>query len=247
MPHINPNRRRPGKAWKPAAAVALVLLPASIGLAACGGSSSSSTATTTANAAAATSSGTTSPGTTSPGTTSPGTTSPGTGSPGTGSGPTGARAGRFKALGECLQKNGITLPKRTPGQRPYGGLLGGAGGTQLPAGVTRAQYEAAVKKCGGAGFVGAGGRIRNNPAFKVAVTKFAACMREDGVNVPEPNTSGNGPVFNSKGLDTTSLQFQHAEIKCRTDLFGAFRRGGATGGPPAGPPPGTGGETSTGG
>jgi hypothetical protein len=64
-----------------------------------------------------------------------------------------------------------------------------------------------------------------------ALTKFASCMRENGVNVPAPNTSGTGPVFNAKGIDTTSPQFHAAESKCSADLQGAFRRGGAAGAP----------------
>ena len=206
MPHIKVDRRRPVTAAKPAAAI-LALLLACLGLVACGGSSNGSS--TSANAAALASNAT-----------------------GAGRGATGPGAGRFKALRECLQKNGITLPRRTPGQRPPGGgfLGGGAGGQQLPAGVTRAQYEAAVKKCGGAAFVGAGDRIRS-PASKQALAKFAACMRQNGVNVPEPSTSG-GPIFNTKGLNTASTQFKAAETKCSADLRGAFRRGSATGGPP---------------
>ncbi len=76
---------------KPAASAAavLVLLLACLGLAACGGSSSSSsTGATTATSART----------------------------GTGTGAKGPLAGRFAAIRECLQKNGITLPKRTPGQ-----------------------------------------------------------------------------------------------------------------------------------
>ena len=70
--------------------------------------------------------------------------------------PDGPNAGRFAAMRECLQKNGITLPKRTPGQRPVRRRLSRRRRwqrrrrPQLPKGVTRAQYEAAVKKCGGA-------------------------------------------------------------------------------------------------
>jgi hypothetical protein len=216
MPHIKRTRR----VSMGTATAVVVLLLASLGLAACGGSSSSSS--TSANAAATSATGAT--------------------------GATGRGAGRFTALRECLQKNGITLPKRTPGQRPQGGaggfLGGGAGGPQLPKGVSRAQYEAAVKKCGGGAFVGAGGRI-NSPGVKQALAKFATCMRENGVNVPEPNTSG-GPIFNTKGLDTSSAQFKTADAKCRSDLQGAFQRGRAGGPPgaPGGAPEGSGGATA---
>jgi hypothetical protein len=210
MPQIDRNRPNPAVSATRAAATVLALLLACLALAGCGGSSSSSS--TSANAAATTSAGTSA-----------------------GSGRAGA--GRFKALRECLQKNGITLPKRTPGQRPPGGtggfLGGGAGAPALPAGVTRAQYEAAVKKCGGGAFVGAGGRIKS-PAFKQALAKFAGCMRENGVNVPEPNTSGSGPIFSTKGLNTASPQFRAAETKCSADLRGTFRRGPGAGGAPGG-------------
>jgi hypothetical protein len=218
MSHITSNRRKPATAT-----VAIpALLLACVGLAACGGSSSSST--TSASASATT--------------------------PADAAG-TDRRLGekdasRRKALRECLQKNGITPPQRAPGQRrsspggPGGFLGGGAGGPQLPKGVTRAQYEAAIKKCGGGAFVGRGGRIES-PAFKRALTKFAACMRENGVNVPAPNTSGNGPIFDTKGIDTASTQFRAAESKCSKDLQSAFRRGPrartAPGTAPGGAPP----------
>jgi len=207
MPHIYSNRS------KPATAV-LVLLFASLVLAACGGSSTSSTSTSSTNASASTSATTSTTG-----------------------GAVGARASRFTALRECLQKNGITLPKPTPGQGrpPGGGFLGGGAGPALPKGVTRTQYEAALKKCGGgSGFAGRGNRIAS-PAFKAALAKFAACMRENGIKLPEPNSSGKGPIFNTKGVNTTSTQFKAADTKCASVLRATFRGtpGRAGGAPPA--------------
>jgi hypothetical protein len=152
---------------------------------------------------------------------------------------------------ECLQKNGITLPKRTPGSRPGGGFpgVGAGGGPQLPAGVTRAQYEAALKKCGGHVFTGGAGRRLNSPVFKAALAKYGECLRQNGIKLPAPNTSGNGPIFNTKGIDTSSSQFKTAATKCRSALVGAFRRPagapGAAGAPPAGGAP-AGGEAATG-
>jgi hypothetical protein len=115
-----------------------------------------------------------------------------------------------------LQKNGVPLPKRTPGQ---------PGATGLPKGVTGGQLAAALKKCGAGGFGGGPVPRFNNPRSQTghALTEFAACMRSHGVNVPEPNTSGSGPIFDTKGLNTSSPQFRTAEAACREVLRAAIR------------------------
>jgi hypothetical protein len=71
----------------------------------------------------------------------------------------------------------------------------------------------------------------NSAAAKAALTQFAACMRENGVNLPAPNTSGAGPVFNTKGIDTSSEAFKKARQKCQGKLGGAFDAGRPPGGP----------------
>lgn len=248
MPHINSNGRKPATTT---ATVVLAFLLACLGLAACGETSKSSSSATNASASAAHPSGgsTGTNGSAAPGGGKGATGSGGAGSGGAGSGATGPSAtgpgvARFRALRECLQKNGITLPKRTPGQRRPGGpggpggfLGGGAGGPQLPSGVTRAQYEAALKKCGGGTFAGRGARLKS-PVYQAALSKFATCMRENGIDVPTPNTSGNGPVFSTKGIDTTSAKFRAAETKCAGVLRSTLRTGPRPGAaPPGGAPP----------
>jgi|ERR1700684_2681311 len=153
----------------------------------------------------------------------------------------GQFAARGAALRTCLKKAGITLPEGKPGtagsHRPGGPFgAGGAqgGGFQLPKGVTRAQLQAALKQCGG-GFSGAGRRFggaRNSQRL----AKFAACMRTNGVNLPTPNTTGKGPIFDTKGIDTTSAAFKAADAKCVKEL----RPAGAEAGGPGGGAPGTG-------
>lgn len=202
--------------------LAIAALLAMVALAACGSSSSNSTTSTKAAASTTSSKG----------------------------------ANRFSALRECLQKQGITLPSRPSGGAsgtgapPSGGAppTGGAPGFKLPQGVSRAKIQEATKKCGGFGF---GRRRPNSAASKTALTKFASCMRENGVKLPAPNTTGKGPIFDTKGIDTTSSTFKNAQNKCRSQLQGAFggprgrAQGGAPpGGAPAGGAPPAGGEPS---
>jgi hypothetical protein len=197
---------------RPALVLALLLV-ASLALAACG-SSSSSTPTTTAAAAAA--------------------TTPGKG------------PARFAALRECLKKEGIELPQRKAGQtgKPGagGGFFGGGapGGAQLPKGVTQAQFQAALKKCGG-GFRrgGFGGRF-SSATYKKALASFVKCMSSNGITLPTPNTSGKGPVFDTSKVNVNTSQFKTAESKC-SSLLRFARPGAGTGaGAGAGAPGGYG-------
>jgi hypothetical protein len=232
MPHISIKGRK-SKAFAPLIAMAATLVAVSLGLAACGGSSSTTATTTAANAAATgTTTGTTSTGTSSTGTSSTGTSSTGTSSTGTttpASPITGtsaaARAARFAAVRTCLSKKGITLPQHSSGA---GGFLGGA---QLPKGMSRAQFVEALQSCG-TGFNGGGrfgkGATRfhnpfNNPRFHAVLTRFAACLRQQGVNIGEPNTSGKGPIFDTKKINTGSPAFKAATAKCRSTLLYALK------------------------
>ncbi len=162
---------------------------------------------------------------------------------------------RFTALSSCLKKEGITLPSAPSGARrqpggPGAGAPGGvAGGLQLPKGVTQAQFQAALKKCGAGNLPrGIGGGL-NSASARAGLAKYAACLRQSGINVPAPNTTGKGPVFSTKGIDTSSGKFKAAQSKCQSDLKGAFPGGGGTppsGGPPNGAPPNGEGSPPTG-
>jgi hypothetical protein len=188
----HPHRRWPRRS----AASALVVLPVLV-LAACGGSSSTTGTTNTTTAAASNSASATPQ--------------------------TAGRSGRFAAARACLQKQGIALPtpSGTPGQAPGAA----AGGPTPPEGVSRTKFREALAKCGLNGsFRGRGGgaRFLSSAAGRAALAKYATCMRENGVQLPAPNTTGKGPVFNTKGIDTTSQAFKSAQQKCRSDLPGPF-------------------------
>jgi hypothetical protein len=119
------------------------------------------------------------------------------------------------SLRECLQRNGVTLSRQDF--------------QHLPRGVNREKYEAALRKCG-LHLRSARSLLAEkfrNPVFTHAVTAFAACLREHGINIPAPNTSGAPPIFNTRGIDTGSPQFASAVAKCRGKLAPAFRAGAA--------------------
>jgi len=152
-------------------------------------------------------------------------------------------AGRFSGVRECLQKAGITLPQRktpTPGTGgpPAGGFgLGGGGGAgpTLPSGVTREQFQNALRKCGGGLRRGGLGDRLSSPTYRKALASFAACMTQNGVKLPAPNTSGKGPVFNTAGLNINSPAFAAARTKCSSLLRVSP---GTTGPAPGGVSPG---------
>jgi hypothetical protein len=249
----------------PAAGILAVLTLASLGLTACGGSSGKTSQATDAAARSATSStastatspttgsstnSSTAGGSTTGSTTTGSTTTAG---PPQGSGGQASGAGGFTAIRECMQKNGISLPKPATGS---GGPRGGGsflGLGSLPKGVTRAQYQAALRKCVGGRFPGGRpgvNRGANSPVLRQAFVKFAACLRQNGVNIPAPNTSGKGPIFGTKGIKTNSPQFRAATKKCRAVLTDALRHGtnaaGGAGAPAAGGQPATGGSSNSG-
>jgi hypothetical protein len=156
----------------------------------------------------------------------------------------GEFAARGAALRTCLKNAGITLPESKRGQHTGGPFGAGAGGGfKLPKGVSRTQLREAFKKCGG-GFAGGRRFGARNPQ---RLAKFASCMRQNGVNLPAPNTSGKGPVFDTKGIDATSATFKKADAKCVGELRppggapgagGAGGAGGVPGGGGNGTPPG---------
>jgi hypothetical protein len=218
---------------KPAAGVLALLVLAGAGLTACGGSTGSSTTSAAATSTQTVSTGASATNTaTSPTTSTPSggssSTSSGGGSTGKGSKPLTATA-RLAALRECLQKNGIPLSKPSPGTK----------------GATTAQFNAALTKCnhligppsiagnagaarpqGTSGVKGAGrsSQPARSAVFRQALAKYATCLRQNGINLPAPNPSRAGPIFNTTGVNTRSPQFIAAAKKCRGVLIEAFKR-----------------------
>ena len=196
-----------------ALAALIVLLALGATLAACGSSSGG----TTTNASATTNA---------------------TGSPGT-----AGRAG-FARLRACLQQQGVTLPSPPAGgqgTRPPAGTAPGSGGFRRGGGffsrlssAQRTRLRAAMQKCGGqfgGGFRRFGGPDVRSAAFRRALVAYVACVRRNGFDLPAPNTSGRGPVFDASKVNRQDPKFVAANAKCQ-QLLAAARPA-----PPAGAPP----------
>jgi hypothetical protein len=195
----------------PALAVTIALV--GLVVAACGSSSNTGSSTTTGSGSAAAAAG-------------------------------GANSATRSKLAACLKSHGVTLPSRPAGarRRPPGGgygagapgfFFGGGGGNRSGApGAGRfnnPKFRAALQACGGGRFP-----QRRASLNKAAITKFTACVKQHGYNLPTPNVSGKGPVF--PAAIQRNKKFQAAAKACASDL----RPQGAAAGGAGGASPGSG-------
>jgi hypothetical protein len=199
------------------ATLALVIAAAALLLAACGSSSNTGSSSSAGSSSAAASAG----------------------------GASSAARSKFAA---CLKSHGVTLPARPAGarRRPPGGygeggargffFGGGAGDGKSngggPPGAGRfsnPKFRAALQACGGARFP-----QRRFTPNKAAVTKFTACVKQHGYDLPAPNFSGKGPIFPAN--IARDKKFQAAAKACASDL----RPQGSGAGGASGAPPGSG-------
>lgn len=178
----------------------LIALIAAMALAGCGGSNggeSSSGSSTSSSSSSGSGSSESSPST-----------------------PAGAPGG-FE-LGEeemtCLKEQGVELPSVPQGGE--GGPPEGFEGREPPSGgAGGAEMQEAFKKCGveipagGPGQSGGGGV--NSSAMKKSVTEYTACVRENGYDLPEPNLSGKGPIFDSSEVNQNDPKFKKANEQCQ--------------------------------
>ena len=126
-------------------------------------------------------------------------------------------AARRAALAACLKQHGVTLPARPAGAgggpppgsatTPRRGFFGGGGFANDP------KLRAAFQACGARFGFGGGQRFRLS---RTAITKYVTCVRQHGYNLPNPNFSGNGPVFPAN--IRSNAKFQAASRACQSLL-----------------------------
>jgi hypothetical protein len=55
----------------------------------------------------------------------------------------------------------------------------------------------------------------NSNAFRQSVSRYVACIRQNGYDMPDPNLSGKGPVFDESKVNRHDPKFQAASQKCQ--------------------------------
>ncbi|MFD7837175.1 hypothetical protein [Streptomyces sp. NPDC059761] len=130
--------------------------------------------------------------------------SSGSGGSGGGGQASGADADKALKTRKCLREHGIDAPDPEPGQDPRGMTLGS--GSEDPEALKKA-FEACGMQAPGTGQV--------SQEDKDKALKWAKCMRDNGVNIPDPEFNG-GAMSATKIPEGQEQAFQDAQKKCET-------------------------------
>ncbi|WP_203780489.1 hypothetical protein [Paractinoplanes rishiriensis] len=120
---------------------------------------------------------------------------------------------------ECLRKQGVDMPDPTFDENGQLVFARPAGGQQ----IDRDKLRAAQEKCGEPpeGITSAAQSMINSPEFQDAALKFAKCMREQGVDLPDPDFSNLGSGMFGR-LDRDDPKVAAAMEECQ-DVWAGIR------------------------
>ena len=127
----------------------------------------------------------------------------------------------------CMREHGIDLPD--PGAGGGGPVT--IGGT----GIDMEEMQEAMEACNSILGDAFGAPTEIDPEMQDKMLEFAQCMRDNGVDFPDPDVSGNGgriTIGGPGGIDPSSKEFQAAQDACQSILgeFGPQFNGGPGGG-----------------
>jgi hypothetical protein len=137
---------------------------------------------------------------------------------------------------ECMREHGVDMPDPKPGQQGvfFGATKGGPNGKSRTTNGINPEDPAtkkALAACESKMPKGQKMSPQQEEKFKESALEFAQCMREHGVNMPDPQFDGQGKVsmkIEKGGLDPNSPAFEEASESCRKEVPG----GPVIGGPP---------------
>jgi hypothetical protein len=144
------------------------------------------------------------------------------------------------AFAKCMREHGIDMPD--PETQPGGGFSQRIDGRNVDPEKMQAAQEACQDILEQAG----GFRGELDPEQLDKLVEFAQCMREHGIDMPDPTTNGKGGILFrsngsasgddtpgkafSDGIDPESEEFQAAQEACGS-ILGTLGEGGPAGGP----------------
>lgn len=110
------------------------------------------------------------------------------------------------AWAQCMRDHGVDVPDPGSGSGPVG--LNGVDPTTMD--NAQNACKSLMK-----GQIGKTPSAAEQAKFRDAAVKYAQCMREHGVDMPDPQFSGNGAIQRLGGnVDPTSTEFQNANKAC---------------------------------
>jgi hypothetical protein len=113
---------------------------------------------------------------------------------------------------KCMREHGIDMPDpQVDEQGRVRVRVGGPGGGARP---DPKKLDEAQKACGGLMGGGGDGPGQIDPEERDAMVAFARCMREHGIDMPDPTGDGLVMRRDDGGPDPSSTQFQEAEKAC---------------------------------
>jgi hypothetical protein len=130
---------------------------------------------------------------------------------------------------ECLREQGVEV--EDPQVDAEGNVQFGGFGDDIQPGSDEFdamldELREAQEACGeppGGGFAGRSGQ--DQAEMQDQMLEFAQCMRDHGVDVPDPDFSGGQPSFGDSGIDRNDPEVQAAMDECQ-DLLAGIGSGG---------------------
>ncbi|MER5649933.1 hypothetical protein [Streptosporangium sp. NPDC002524] len=96
----------------------------------------------------------------------------------------------------------------------------GAGNVMLRGKTDDATLKKASEACREYNPIGSGKKMMSDPKTQDAILRFARCMRENGVDMKDPDFSGGAVRMGGEGMDPESPQTKKAITACQKHLPG---------------------------
>jgi hypothetical protein len=123
----------------------------------------------------------------------------------------------LQAFAECMREHGL---EDFPDPQ-----IDGNGGIEISAGdpgdFGRAELDAAMQACehllpeGAGPGDGEGPSAEEQAAMEDALLAYAQCMRDHGIDMPDPEFSGGGVIQQGGDFDPNDPEFQDADEECK--------------------------------